>query len=91
MILLSCCKCTLVAIFLLNIFANANICVIFDRARVIVAWQHYDGPGRVREWKSSTDPHKRGKVTIKFGELIVSSDFDSGRGCCILKIWNKST
>lgn len=28
--------------------------------------------------EASTDPHKRGKVTIKFGELIVSSDFDSG-------------
>ena len=28
--------------------------------------------------EATTDLHKRGKVTIKFGELIVSSDFDSG-------------
>ena len=28
--------------------------------------------------EATIDLHKRGKVTIKFGELIVSSDFDSG-------------
>ena len=28
--------------------------------------------------EGGTDSHKRGKVTVKFGELILSSDFDSG-------------
>ena len=28
--------------------------------------------------EAPTDLHKRGKVTIHFGELIISSDFDSG-------------
>ena len=31
-----------------------------------------------QELQATTDLPKRGKVTIKFGELIVSSDFDSG-------------
>ena len=33
--------------------------------------------------EATTDLPKRGKVTIKFGELIVSSDFDSGSYCKI--------
>ena len=28
--------------------------------------------------EATTDLYKRGKVTIHFGELIISSDFDSG-------------
>ena len=28
--------------------------------------------------ETTTDLHKRGKVTIQFRELVISSDFDSG-------------